>query len=183
MELTQAGERALSDPEWPSLFLDAMASFPSGVTLVTTTDRRGSWCGFTATSFCSVSAAPPLVLVCLAKSARCHPVFLTAPGWVVQVLPEHHADLSLTFATRDADKFAHGIFRSTSRGHPVLDDACAVVECEAYARHDAGDHTILVGSVTGCQVSDDLPLLYFRRAFSTLRGEADLPRCSRSSPQ
>lgn len=43
-------------------FRDAMASFPSGVTIVTTTDDDGRWWGFTATSFSSVSMEPPLVL-------------------------------------------------------------------------------------------------------------------------
>jgi len=55
-------------------FRDAMARFPSGVTIVTTYDETGRPCGFTASSFCSVSADPPLVLVCLARSARSFPV-------------------------------------------------------------------------------------------------------------
>lgn len=74
------------DPR-PMRFRDAMASFPSGVTIVTTADRDGRWWGFTATSFCSLSVEPPLVLVCLAKRAECHPVFLTAERFVIHVIP------------------------------------------------------------------------------------------------
>lgn len=45
-----------------------MAAFPSGVTIMTTADRTGRPWGFTASSFCSLSLDPPLVLVCLADN-------------------------------------------------------------------------------------------------------------------
>lgn len=61
-------------PDRARLFSDTMAGFPSGVTIVTTTDDDQRWWDFTATSFCSVSMEPPLVLVCLARGAECHPV-------------------------------------------------------------------------------------------------------------
>jgi flavin reductase ActVB len=151
-------------------FRDAMASFPSGVTIVTTTDEEGRWTGFTATSFCSLSADPALVLVCLAKNATCHPAFLGTRSWVVQVLPGHHTDLALRFATRGADKFARGEFAAGPDGHPVLPDACAVLECDAYARYDGGDHTILVGRVTATRLGEHAPTVYFRRGFHALPG-------------
>ena len=56
-------------------FRDTMAAFPSGVTIMTIADRAGRPWGFTASSFCSLSLDPPLVLVCLAKTAMCHPAF------------------------------------------------------------------------------------------------------------
>lgn len=42
------------DPR-PKRFRDAMASFPSGVTIVTTAGHDGRWWGFTATSFLCAS--------------------------------------------------------------------------------------------------------------------------------
>ena len=56
-------------------FREAMASFPSGTTIVTTSDSGGGWWGFTASSFCSVSLDPPLVLTCLATGAQCFGAF------------------------------------------------------------------------------------------------------------
>ena len=58
-----------------------MASFPSGATIVTTSDSDGRWWGFTASSFCSVSMDPPLVLTCLANTAQCFPAFAEAQRW------------------------------------------------------------------------------------------------------
>ena len=86
-------------------FREAMASFPSGATIVTTADAAGDWWGFTASSFCSVSMDPPLVLTCLARSAQCFPAFAAADRWNIHVLPHRHADLAVRFATRGADKF------------------------------------------------------------------------------
>ncbi|MEV5432964.1 flavin reductase family protein [Streptomyces sp. NPDC052701] len=151
-------------------FREAMASYPSGVTLVTTTDEQGVWRGFTATSFCSLSVAPPLVLVCLARTAQCHAAFQTAASWVVQVLPFRRADLATRFATRGADKFGQGDFTANAQGHPVLEEAAAVLECDAYVRHDVADHTILVGRVRDVRLRDDPPAVYFRRGFHALGG-------------
>ncbi|CAO5192167.1 Actinorhodin polyketide dimerase [Frankia sp. AiPs1] len=147
------------------LFRDAMASFPSGVTIVTTTDESGRWWGFTASSFCSVSMEPPLVLVCLATSAQCHPAFERAERYIVHVVHREHVDLAVRFATRGADKFADAGFRSDERGLPVLDQASVTLECAAHAVHSAGDHSILLGRVERTLIGEERPAVYFRRRF------------------
>ncbi|GGW63012.1 flavin reductase family protein [Streptomyces xantholiticus] len=149
-------------------FRNAMSSFPSGVTIVTTVDSEGEWWGFTATSFCSVSLDPPLVLVCLSVEAQCHPAFSTATSWVVHILPPRHRELALWFSSKGVDKFSRGDFTTNAQGHPVLEGTCAVLECEASARYGGGDHSILVGEVTRSHVHDDEPAVYFRRKFHTL---------------
>ncbi|MGW1506166.1 flavin reductase family protein [Streptomyces mirabilis] len=159
---------APSAEELATRFREAMASYPSGVTIVTTTDDQGAWRGFTATSFCSLSVAPPLVLVCLARTAQCHAAFEKADSWVVQVVPHRRADLATRFATRGADKFGRDDFTANAAGHPVLKEAAAVMECEAHVRHDVADHTILVGRVLDVQEREDAPAVYFRRGFHAL---------------
>jgi flavin reductase ActVB len=125
-------------------FRDVLASFPSGVTMVTTADEQ-AWHGFTATSFCSVSLDPPLVLVCLARTARCHEAFTAARQWIVHVVPHHRAEPATRFAKRGADKFRGGEFAEDPDGLPVL-PGCPRLKCRTYARHPAGDHTILCTS-------------------------------------
>lgn len=153
-------------------FRHALAAFPSGVTIVTTGDRDGRWWGFTATSFCSLSIDPPLVLVCLAKTASCHEAFLTAGSWVVHVVPAHRSDLARRFGTSGIDKFAGGDFEPDPLGNPVFSDAAAILHCDTFARHDGGDHTILVGRVTGTSANGHAPTVYFHRAFHVLDREA-----------
>ena len=151
------------------LFRDAMASFPSGITIVTTIDAENRWWGFTATSFCSVSAAPPLVLVCLDRNAECHAAFRNAKGWMIHIIQPNHADLAVLFATRGADKFAGGRFREGEGGLPVLDEAVVRLHCSPNSRYSGGDHTILVGRVEGVWIDDaQTPALYFRRNFHPL---------------
>jgi flavin reductase ActVB len=151
------------------LFRDAMASYPSGVTIVTTTDANGRWWGFTATSFCSASVAPPLVLVCLARTAECYAAFREARGWVIHIIHPNHADLAVRFATRGADKFAGGRFREGEDGLPVLDEAAVTLHCSPYTQYPAGDHSILVGRVKRTSVDEaQVPALYFRRSYHAL---------------
>jgi flavin reductase ActVB len=149
-----------------------MARFPTGVAIVTTLDEHGDPHGLTVSSFCSVSLDPPLVLVCLARSARCFPVFTRSGDFAVSILRPHHAQLALRFADTTAEKFARegqGGFARTSRGGVVVDDALATVECKVEGRHDAGDHVILVGQVVGRPSADDgIPAVYFDRRFAAL---------------
>lgn len=102
-------------------FRSAMAAFPSGVTIVTTSDAGGRWWGFTASSFCSVSLSPPLVLVCLDRNADCHAAFSGASQWAIHLVPPDHIDLARRFATRGADKFAGDWFVADCDGLPILD--------------------------------------------------------------
>src|SRR5690242_7345817 len=44
-------------------FRAVLGRFPSGVTVVTTTDSTGSDQGMTVSAFCSVSLEPPLILI------------------------------------------------------------------------------------------------------------------------
>lgn len=151
-----------------ALFREAMASFPSGVTLVTTVAADGTPWGFTATAFCSLSADPPLVLVCLAKSAQCHPVFLDSERFAVQVIHAGHTGLAERFATRGADKFGGGEFVLNSNGIPLLPNAPVLLECSVHERHDGGDHTILIGRVARVAVGPEPPVVYFQRRFHQL---------------
>lgn len=134
-----------------------MARFATGVTIVTTTDSDGRWWGFTASSFSSLSIDPPLILVCLARSACCHPVFTSAASFRVNVLGPQHEALAARFGTKSADKFAglETVFRPAADGLPVLDDALVSLHCRIVDQAAGGDHTILIASVEDAHVRPD----------------------------
>lgn len=153
----------------PPLFREAMSRFPSGVVIVTTHDEALGPVGFTATSFCSVSLEPPLVLVCLAANANCYPAFLRAGHFTVSILASSHVPLAKWFATKRADKFPHPDIVEGPGGTPVVKGALAVVRCAMEARHAGGDHTILVGRAQEIMLSEGrAPTVYFNRNFRTL---------------
>lgn len=165
--------------EHTEAFRDAMARFASGVTIVTTTDGAGRSWGFTASSFCSLSLQPPLVLVCLDRSADCYPVFRARPRFLVNILSTRHRELALHFATKGGDKFAAQPFVGhAGDGLPALPDAVATVTCRLRDCHDGGDHVILVGEVDSADVADGEPLVHAGRGFYSL-GALDAAGASR----
>jgi hypothetical protein len=69
-------------------FRNALGSFPTGVTVVTTRTSNGQDVGVTANSFNSVSLDPPLVLWSLDRAAYSWRVFSVAPHFAINVLSE-----------------------------------------------------------------------------------------------
>jgi flavin reductase (DIM6/NTAB) family NADH-FMN oxidoreductase RutF len=54
------------------------------------------------------------------------------------------------------------------RGVALLRGASAHIEGRIVARHDAGDHTIVVASVEKAEAFDGRPLLYYRGGYAKL---------------
>lgn len=150
------------------LFKDVLSQYPSGVTIVTTRDGDGEPRGFTANAFCAVSLDPPLVCVCLARSARCHPVFARRNSFVINFLRPEHVGLATVFAGKDADKFSHGEFSSHGHSAVTVANALAVLVCTVHARFEAGDHTMLIGEVRSADSSPGEPLVFHDRRFRRL---------------
>lgn len=151
-------------------FRAAMARFAAGVVVVTTLDDGGLPRGFTASSFCSVSLDPPLILVCLANSADSFAAFDSCGHFAVSVLGPEHQPLAETFATKGADKFASGGLSRTPGGLPAVAGALVELDCEVYARHPAGDHTILIGRVSDARLGEGpvTPAIYYEKSFRAL---------------
>lgn len=70
-------------------FRNALGTFATDVTIVTTLDQAGRDVGITANNFNSVSLDPPLVLWSLAKSSRSLEAFTTCGRFIVHL---HAAD-------------------------------------------------------------------------------------------
>ena len=143
----------------------AFGAFATGVTIVTTVDKNAEVYGFTANSFTSVSLDPPLLLVNIARSAYGLQIFTGAPGFAINILAEKQRDLSNTFASRGADKFANTSWTTKSTGSPVFDGVIAWFDCEFFQQVDAGDHVILIGKVLDYGYSSDSPLAFCRGAY------------------
>lgn len=150
------------------LFREAMSSFPSGVTIVTTVDDAGRSWGFTATAFSSLSCNPPMILVCLANKAECCDKFTAATRFAVNILTSGHEKLAMHFATKGADKFANGEFMSGQSGLPVLPHALVALECRLEGCYPGGDHTILTGIVEHANVHPGEATVYFGGKFRLL---------------
>jgi flavin reductase (DIM6/NTAB) family NADH-FMN oxidoreductase RutF len=152
----------------PDEFRAVLGRFPSGVTVVTTTGEDGSDDGMTVSAFCSVSLDPPLVLICIEKTASVYEALTTAPGFVVNVLSARQEQIARRFSIVDIDRFQGVGFTRSSNGYAILDDVLAVIECRRFALHQAGDHTIIVGEVEATRAESGTPLLYYRGGYAQL---------------
>lgn len=154
-------------------FRAAMASFATGVTVVTARAPDGRPVGVTVNAFSSVSLSPPLVLICLDRSTGCLDCFLDGRPFAVNILSGDQAGVSHDFAgPQDAGFHGHP-FHDGEGGAPILEGVKAVVECRSENAYDGGDHLIVVGRVVAVQVDDGAePLLYYRSAYRHLaKGE------------
>lgn len=153
-------------------FRDALGRFASGVTVVSTV-LDGVDHAMTASAFCSVSLEPPTVLVCSHRTSRFHDAVLESGTWGVSILAEEGRAASAWFADRGRpleDQLSDVAFHRASNGVALLDDALAWLECTTSAVHPGGDHSVIMGAVTGAAVRDaaDDPLLYYRSHYGTI---------------
>jgi flavin reductase (DIM6/NTAB) family NADH-FMN oxidoreductase RutF len=156
-------------------FFAIMGAFPTGVTIVTTLDEDGQPRGLTSTAVCSVSAEPPLLLVCVDKRSNTLPALRASRTFVVNYLKAGRDELSNLFATKEPDKFEHVAWRPAPNGMPWLHlDSIAHAECVTEREIEAGDHWILVGRVISGQppAPGTHPLMYFRRSYGTWHDSA-----------
>ncbi len=149
-------------------FRALLGRFASGVTVVTTVDAEGHDYGMTVSAFSSVSLDPPLVLTCIAKDASVYAAFERAPSFVINILADGQEALSRRFAGPIWDRFAGIGYTRSENGAAILSDVLAWIEGRVVARHDAGDHLILVAQVERGAVEEHRPLLYYRGGYAQL---------------
>jgi len=150
------------------LFVEIMASYPAGVAVVTTLDTDGTPRGLTTTAVSSVSAEPPLLLVCVDLTSRTLPALRAGGRFVVNFLREGRSELARLFASKAEDKFANISWRPSASGLPLLhEDVVAWAECATVHELEVGDHVLLVGRVEdgGSQPELGRPLMYYRRSW------------------
>ena len=137
-----------------------LGRFTTGVTIVTCIDALGLRVGLTANSFNALSLAPPLVLWSLRTASPSMAAFRVAPHFAVNVLAESQVDLSRRFASKNDNRFADGVWSAGLGGVPVLAGAVAVLQCQAFAQHEWGDHVLFIGQVLAATESPVAPLVY-----------------------
>ncbi len=144
-------------------FKRALRSWASGVTVVTS-KADGAIHGMTVSAFSSVSAEPPLVLVCANRSSTTHGIIEKGEVFTVNILASDQQDVSNRFASSKAgpERFEGIPWHEGETGAPVLDEALASLECEVKSAHVEGSHTIFIGEVKSAAFREEAEaLLYF----------------------
>lgn len=150
-------------------YREALGCFGTGVTVVTTQTENGPR-AITVNSFSSVSLDPPLVLWCLAKDSFRFNAFNACEHYSIHVMAQEQQDQALRFA-RDGLDFSHAEWEADHKGRPKLAKCLARFDCQLHAKHEAGDHLILVGEVEQVMYRAGKGLIFKRGQFG---GFADL---------
>lgn len=157
----------------PQEFRAALGRFSSGVTVITVETAGGEVHGMTASSFCSVSLRPPLVLVCVDHLAETYLHIRERGRFGVSILREQQEALSEFFAdperNPDAARRLDITYHRMKSGVMVVSGTLANLDCTVVQAQSAGDHTIFVAEVKEVSVADGAPLVYFRGRYGIHR--------------
>jgi flavin reductase (DIM6/NTAB) family NADH-FMN oxidoreductase RutF len=142
-----------------------MRHFPTGVTVVTSM-REGEPRGVTVSAFASVSADPPLVLICINREARSYLYISSSKVFCVNILAGDQRHLAERFAGKLRERQFEGVqYDHDITGAAVLRGAVAHLDCEVAEEHHAGSHSIFIGRVVSAKSRAGSPLGYYNGEF------------------
>ena len=157
-------------------FRHAMRRLAATVTLVTTNDADGQRYGMLATSVTSVTMEPPMLLVCVSRSAHIHPALMARKRMCINVLLDEQAELVRAFSSSlpHDERFANvDCENHTTFGLPYLRDAQALFFCEIDQLVEAGTHSVVLARVLESRAIDAVrPMVYVDGRMSHLPGSA-----------
>lgn len=150
-------------------FRDLLGSVPAGVSVITTDGPAGR-AGMTASSVCSLSLEPLLLLVCLGNASRTLRAVRGNGRFAVNLLRDGQTGAAAVFATDRpaAEKFATA-GHDLVDGSPVLPQVLGWLTCRVYSAVPMGDHTIVVGEVLDLSRSPGAPLIWHAGRYGVRR--------------
>lgn len=152
-------------------FIEAMSRAATGVTIVTANGPSGRF-GQTVSAMSSVSADPPMLLVCINRKSPICTAIQTDRVFAVNVLRADHRRLAESFAGRPrrGKPYDFEAFRWDTgvTGSPLLAGAIARFDCTLEAAYPAGTHQIFVGNVVQAEAGSGAPLVYAGRGYGEL---------------
>ena len=159
--------------ESPENFIAAMGMAPTSVSVVATDGPAGRF-GLTVSAVSSVSADPPMVLVCVNRKSPAVAAIEANGVFAINLLGADNREVAEIFCGRPQSgkpyDFDRHDWREGDTGAPRIASARAVFECEMDAAYDAGTHRILIGRVVAAHRGDSDPLVYCNRAFVRVAG-------------
>ncbi|GAA3679243.1 flavin reductase family protein [Nocardioides ginsengisoli] len=150
----------------PARVREAFGVFPTGVVAVAAR-VDGAYVGLAASSFTSVSLAPPLVSFSIANTSRTWSDLRRSPRLGVTVLADHHGATARQLAGDVAHRF-DGLDVAVGDGGAVtLVDGIAQFDTAIYREVEAGDHTIVLLRLHAVRRAEESsPLVFHRSGFS-----------------
>lgn len=144
-------------------FVGAMRRVASSVSVVTTDGDAGRF-GVTIGAMTSVSADPPMLLVCIPRNHPGATALLANGAFAVNVLASDQVEVAASFSGQPlrgpAYDFRPSQWRSSPHTAPLLVGAAASFVCTLLEAHEGGTHSIFIGAVSDATMGTGEPLLY-----------------------
>jgi len=140
---------------------------------VVTSDGAAGLTGATVSAVCSVTDAPPTLLVCVNQTARSNAIIKQNAILCVNVLAGQGHQIADTFSGSAGisaeTRFSHVDFSSLKTGAPVFHEALVAFDCVLHQTIEMGTHSIFLARVVaiGGQEKADC-LVYFQRKYLTV---------------
>jgi flavin reductase (DIM6/NTAB) family NADH-FMN oxidoreductase RutF len=147
----------------PARLREAFGIFPTGVVAVAAA-VDGQLTGLAASSFTSVSLAPPLVSVSIANTSKTWTSLRRAAHLGVTVLADHHRVAARQLAGPVEARFKGLQVVLSDDGAATLADGLARFDTTIYREVKAGDHTIVLLRLHAVEHADVSPPLVFHRS-------------------
>jgi len=123
----------------------------------------------TINSFTSVSASPPLILICIDYRCSLLAHFRASSWFGVNILGRSQQDLSSRFALFDGNRFeAVAWTNGEFTGVPLIENAIGTMECCVSQVVEAGDHAVLFAEVVAAECAGGDPLIYYGSGYRRL---------------
>ena len=152
----------ISAPLARAAFVRSMRRVASSVAVVTTDGSAGCH-GATVSAFSSVSADPPMILVCLLSGSRIAEAVAANGNLCINVLPQDRPDLANRFAGRDDhlvdDRFSGVDYYGVRGAAPEIDGA-TIFSGLVDQIIPAGSHSIVICHVQSVRDGCAAPLAY-----------------------
>src|SRR5262245_56168960 len=150
-------------------FRDAMCRLGAAVHVITTAGPGGKT-GATATAACSVSDAPPTLLMCINRKSQTNPVVQENGVFCINTLGHDGAQIADIFSGRTGvqgiDRFAIGDWTVLSTGSPVLTSAVVAFDCRIVEVRAVASHNVFFGAVESVRLGPAGPaLVYHERSY------------------
>ena len=143
-------------------FVRTMRRVANSVAVVTTDGSAGCH-GATVSAFSSVSADPPMILVCLRSGSRIAEAVAANKNLCVNVLPQDRHDLAKRFAGGDdhlvEDRFSGVEYHGIRGAAPEIDGA-TIFSGSVEQIGPAGSHSIFICQVQSVRDGSAAPLAY-----------------------
>ncbi len=151
-------------------FRQLMGQFATGIAVIAILSDSGGISAMTVNSLVSVSLNPMLVSWNLQNSSSQFAAYAGAERFSVSILSEGQQALARRYAARGDSALMVEDFAMHDDGLPVIRGALGHLVCRTLAVHAAGDHALILGTVTGMvqAAAGGRPLVFFGGRFGAL---------------